>query len=62
LTIKIHVEVLPNVEIKDTYKNISLKKKEIFVSDEEVKNALNDIEKRFTRFEKTDDNNYKAQL
>jgi len=50
------------VEIKDTYKKISLKKKEVTVSDEEVKNALSDIEKRFTKFEKTEDTEYKAQL
>lgn len=62
LIIKIHVEVLPNVEIKDTYKKISLKKKEFSVSDEEVQNALSDIEKRFTKFEKTEDAEYKAAL
>ncbi|MDD3793392.1 MAG: trigger factor [Candidatus Gracilibacteria bacterium] len=62
LIIKIHVEVLPNVEIKDTYKKISLKKKEVSVSDEEVQNALTDIEKRFTKFEKNEDAEYKAKL
>lgn len=62
LIIKIHIETLPTVEIKNDYKKISLKKKEISVSDEEVTNSLNDIEKRFTKFVKEDNIDYKALL
>lgn len=62
LTIRIHIEVLPTVEIKNDYKKISLKKKEISVSDEEVSNSLSDIEKRFTKFVKEDNSDYKACL
>jgi FKBP-type peptidyl-prolyl cis-trans isomerase (trigger factor) len=51
LVIKIQVEILPNVEINDKYKKISLKKKKIEVKKEEVENAIKDIETRFTRFE-----------
>ncbi|MDD2907831.1 MAG: trigger factor [Candidatus Gracilibacteria bacterium] len=62
LTIKIHIEVLPNVEISKDYKKISLKKTKLSVSDDEVTNALSDIEKRFTKFEDIADESYKAQL
>jgi FKBP-type peptidyl-prolyl cis-trans isomerase (trigger factor) len=51
LIIKIEIEILPEVEISDKYKKISIKKKKIEVTDQEVENALNDIQTRFTRFE-----------
>jgi len=62
LIIKIHIEVLPTIEIENSYKKISLKKKEFSVSDEEINNALADIEKRFTKFVKEESSDYKANL
>ncbi len=62
LKIKIHIEVLPKVEINDDYKKISLEKKEIEVSDKEVKAALEDIEKRFTKFEEITDKRSKLKM
>ncbi|RAL57608.1 trigger factor [Candidatus Gracilibacteria bacterium GN02-872] len=55
LKIRIHIEVLPEVEIADTYKNISLKKKKTKVTEQEVENALNDIQTRFTNFTEADE-------
>lgn len=55
LKIKIQVEVLPEVEIKDSYKKISLTKKEFSVSDDEVKSALDDIQRRFTNYSEADE-------
>jgi hypothetical protein len=46
---------LPEVEIADTYKNISLKKKKTKVTEQEVENALNDIQTRFTSFTEADE-------
>ena len=54
LKIRIHIEVLPEVEIADTYKNISLKKKKTKITEQEVENALNDIQTRFTSFTEAD--------
>lgn len=62
LKIKIHIEVLPTVEIDSKYKNISLKKEEIKVEDSEVNNAINEIEKKFTKFEEINDNKLKSEL
>lgn len=53
LIIKIHVEVLPEVEIDDKYKKIKLSRKKISVSTKEVNEAIEDIEKRFSTFEET---------
>jgi len=39
-----------------------LKKTPLSVSDEEVINAISDIEKRFTKFEEVIEADYKAQL
>lgn len=61
LIIKIHVEVLPNVEIDSKYKDIKLKKQVITVTDEEVKNALEQIETQFTKFEEVTDASYQAK-
>lgn len=51
LIIKIHIEVLPIVNIEDWYKKISLKKKEVVVTEEDINNAINDIEKKFSSFQ-----------
>lgn len=54
LKIKIHVEVLPEVEIDEAkMKKIKLTKKKITVSAKEVTEAITDIEKRFTTFEES---------
>jgi len=62
LKIKIHIEVLPSIEIESNYKDIKLKKQKVEVTEQEVKNALEEIEKKFSKFEKTTDLNYKAQI
>ncbi len=62
LKIKIHIEVLPKVEIDKKYKDISLEKTEIKVSADEVKKALEDIEKRFTKFEEVTDKRSKLKM
>ncbi|MDR1987765.1 MAG: hypothetical protein LBQ24_03230 [Candidatus Peribacteria bacterium] len=54
LIIKIQVEILPEVEINDEYKKISLKKRKVEVTEQEVENALNDIQTRFTKFTEAD--------
>lgn len=51
LKIKIHIEVFPEIEIDKNYKKISLKKSKISVSAAEVNNSLEEIEKKFTKFE-----------
>jgi len=54
LVIKIHVEVLPEVTVDETkIKKIKLIRKEISVSDADVKTAIADIEKRFSTFKET---------
>lgn len=55
LKIRIQIEVIPNVEIADSYKEISLKKKRVTVSTNEVESTLEDIQKRFTNFAESDD-------
>ena len=55
LKIRMHVEVLPEVEIADSYKNISMKRAKISVSEKEVEAALEDIQKRFTNFYEADE-------
>lgn len=62
LTIKIHIEVLPQVELDKKYKEVSIKKKRVSVTEKEVKEALNDIEKRFTKFEETEDKKVKLKM
>lgn len=54
LKIKIHIEVLPEVEIDKKYKNIKLKKKKISVTQKEVENAIWEIEQKFTSFKESD--------
>lgn len=62
LKFKLHIEVLPKVEVDAKYKKIKLKKQKITVSDAEVKQALEDIEKRFTTFKEVSDKKSKADL
>lgn len=62
LKIRVHIEVLPEVEISDDYKNISLEKEEIKVSANEVKAALEEIEKKFTKFEEVTDKRSKVKM
>ena len=55
LKIKIHVEVLPEVEIDEAkMKKIQLAKKKLSVTAKEVNDAIADIEKKFAKFEETD--------
>jgi len=53
LKIRIHVEVLPKVEIDNKFKKIKLTRKKVEVKATEVKAALEDIEKRFSTFKET---------
>ncbi len=62
LKIKIHIEVLPTVEIDSKYKEIKLKKQEVTITDEEVKTAMDNIQTRFTSYEVVTDPEYKAKL
>lgn len=62
LKFKLHIEVLPIVEVDAKYKKIKLKKQKVTVSDAEVKQALEDIEKRFTTFKEITDKKSKAAL
>ncbi len=55
LKLKIHIEVVPNVEIEPSYKNIKLKKQKIEVTENEVKIALEQIETKFTKFEEVEE-------
>lgn len=55
LKIKIEIEVLPEVKISDSYKNVKLEKKSVEVSDEEVEQALFDIKTRFTTYTEVDE-------
>jgi len=54
LKIKIHVEVLPEVEIDEAkMKKIKLSRKKLSVTAKEVNDAIADIEKKFSKFEET---------
>lgn len=61
LKLVIHIEVLPSVEIDSKYKEIKLKKQKIEVSENEVKEALGQIETKFTKFEEAE-NWYEAKM
>lgn len=50
MKIRMEVEVFPNIEISDDYKNIKLKKQKVEVKAAEVKAALDDIQRKFTTF------------
>jgi FKBP-type peptidyl-prolyl cis-trans isomerase (trigger factor) len=60
IKIKIHIEVFPTIEIDTKYKKIKLKKQKVEVGNEEVENALLDIQTRFTKFE-IQEGTYKIQ-
>lgn len=62
LKIRIHIEILPEIEIDKKYKNIKLKKQKVSVSADEVKKALEEIETKFTKFEENTDKKVKAAL
>lgn len=62
LIIKIHIEVLPNVEIDSKYKKISLKKEDIKVEESEINNAVSEIERKFTKFEECNEKKSEAAL
>ena len=60
--ISIQVEVFPDIEVKDSYKKIKLKKEKIEVSDAEIQAALDDIQTRFTHFHDVTDPSYAVQM
>ncbi|MCP4523038.1 MAG: trigger factor, partial [Candidatus Gracilibacteria bacterium] len=62
LKIRVHIEVMPTVEIDSKYKKIKLSKQKISVSADEVKLALGDIEKKFTKFEEVTDKKTKIKM
>lgn len=55
LKVKIHIEVLPEVTVEDSYKKVSLEKKHATVDDSEVEAALKDIQTRFTTYTEVDE-------
>ncbi len=62
LIFKIKVEVFPEVIIDKKYRSIKLKKDKISVSEEEVENALSEIEKKFTTYEEKSDEKTKVEM
>jgi len=62
MKIRMHIEVFPTIEIEDSYKKISLKKKDVKVTAKEVKAALEEIETKFTKFEETTDKKSKIAI
>lgn len=58
----VEVEVFPTVEIDEKYKKVSIDKTPVAVSADEVKAALEDIQTRFTTFQKSEDPKYKAKI
>jgi FKBP-type peptidyl-prolyl cis-trans isomerase (trigger factor) len=62
LKIKVHIEVLPEVEIDKKYKKIKLKKVPVKVDTSEVKKALEEIETKFTKFEIDETKKKKAKM
>lgn len=62
LKIKMHIEVLPEITIEDSYKKIKLKKQKIEVADTEVEAALDDIQTRFTHFHDVEDKKKAAAM
>ena len=57
-----HIEILPEVEITNEYKNIKFKKSPISVSNNEVEEALESIKTRFTNFEEVNDENFEVRM
>lgn len=62
LKIRVHIEVYPNVEIDAKYKDIKLTKEKISVSATEVKEALDSIQTKFTKFEEITDKRSKVKM
>ncbi len=62
LKIRVHIEVLPEIEIDAKYKKIKLTKKAISVSAAEVKKSLEEIETKFTKFEEVTDKKSKVKM
>ena len=62
LKFNVEIEVLPEVEIDEKYKKVSVDKTPVSVTADEVQGALDDIQTRFTQFVKSDDATYKAKL
>lgn len=61
LIIKLHVEVFPEIEVDKKYKKIKLKKQTPKVEKDEVEKTLEEIQKRFTKFEETHKKDYAIQ-
>jgi len=62
LKIKINIEVYPAIEIDKKYKDIKLTKNKISVSAAEIKNALSEIENKFTKFEESTSKATKSKM
>lgn len=62
LKFTVEIETLPEVEVEDSYKKISVDKTKVSVSAAEVQNALDDIQTRFTKHEPVTDEKYKAKM
>ncbi|MDD4151379.1 MAG: trigger factor, partial [Candidatus Gracilibacteria bacterium] len=56
IKVKMKVEIFPSIEIKNDYKKIKLEKTNVEVKDSEVEQALEEIQTRFTKFEKCSEN------
>lgn len=61
LIVKVMLEVFPEVEVQDSYKDVKLTKESLEISDTEVEWALSDIKTRFTHFHDALDG-YEAQM
>ena len=62
LKFKIHIEIFPTIEIDKKYKKIKLTKTKISVTAAEVKNALSEIETKFTKFEEATSKTAKTKM
>ncbi|MBT3727335.1 trigger factor family protein [bacterium] len=58
----IHIEVFPNIEIDKKYKDIKLEKQKITVSKKEIDGAIEEIEKKFAKFEEATDKKETANM
>lgn len=61
LKVIVNIEVFPEIEIDKSYKKVKIKKTEVNVDDSQVDKALEDIQTRFTKFEKAEDD-YKCVI
>ena len=62
LKFKIHIEVFPTIEIDKKYKKIKFTKTKVLVTAAEIKNALSEIETKFTKFEETTSKTAKTKM